>query len=398
MKILWLASLLPNVFSRVVAPWNITNIQALRLLGNIEVKAVCPLRTMPPETLMFRIPPHISKIKQLYKTWQSAPDTMQYEDINITYLKWYGIPKRLFWGVEGRFMYFQLYKSLAKIVEEFRPDVIHVPWLNPEGVAGCLLGERYSIPCVVQAQGSDVNHYLRHYPGRKKFISDIQKATALSFVSQALENAATNLGLTHRNKKVIYNGVDVDKFKPSKELRPNKLKTIITITKMNPVKNLGLLFHAFSRLPSDYQDNAELILVGEGPDRQDLENLTRDLNIESKVHFAGHASHNNVVTYLQKADIFCLSSLSEGLPVAVLEAMSCGLPVVATNVGGVSEAVIEGSTGLLVESDNLSAYTDALQRALSQRWDPAPIREVVLSKFSWQRYVENTMTLYRSIC
>lgn len=167
---------------------------------------------------------------------------------------------------------------------------------------------------------------------------------------------------------------------------------------MNPVKNLGLLLNAFSRLPLDYQNNAELILVGEGPDRQDLEKLTRDLNIESKVHFAGHASHTNVVTYLQKADIFCLSSLSEGLPVAVLEAMSCGLPVVATNVGGLSEAVIEGNTGLLVESCNLKAYTDALQRALSQRWEPEPIREVVLSKFSWQRYVENTMTLYRSIC
>ncbi len=398
MKILWLASLLPNVFSRVVAPWNITNIQALRLWGGAEVKAVCPLRTMPPEALMFRIPPNISKIKQLHKTWQNAPDTMQYEDINITYLKWRGLPKRLFWGVEGRVMYFQLYKSLAKIVEDFRPDVIHVPWLNPEGVAGCLLGERYSIPCVVQAQGSDVNHYLRQYPGRKKFIGDIQKATALSFVSQALENAATNLGLTHRNQKVIYNGVDIDIFKPSKELRSNKLKTIVTITKMNPVKNLGLLLNGFSRLPSDYQDNAELILVGDGPCRQDLEKLTRDLNIESKVHFAGHASHDNVVTYLQKADIFCLSSLSEGLPVAVLEAMACGLPVVATNVGGVSEAVIEGSTGLLVESDNLAEYTNALQRALSQHWDSAFIREVAKSKFSWQCYVENTMTLYRSIC
>jgi teichuronic acid biosynthesis glycosyltransferase TuaC len=398
MKILWLSSLLPNIFSKVVAPWNITNIQALRLWGGAEVKAVCPLRTMPPEELMIRLPPDISRVKQLYKTWQSAPANMQYENINITYLKWYGLPKRLFWGVEGRIMYVQLRKSLAKIIEDFRPDVIHVPWLNPEGVAGCLLGERYSIPCVVQAQGSDVNHYLRRYPDRKIFIRDIQKAAAVSFVSQALKDTAISLGLKHRNQPVIYNGIDVDTFKPATELRSKKIKTIVTIAKMNPVKNLDLLIKAFSRLPSNVQDNTELVLVGDGPCRQDLEKLARDLKIESKVRFAGYAAHDNVAAYLQKADVFCLTSLSEGLPVAVLEAMACGLPVVATKVGGVPEAVIEGITGLLVESNNLDAYTNALQSALSQHWNPVPIREVVLSKFSWQRYAENVMTLYRSIC
>jgi glycosyltransferase involved in cell wall biosynthesis len=80
----------------------------------------------------------------------------------------------------------------------------------------------------------------------------------------------------------------------------------------------------------------------------------------------------------------------------MLEAMACGLPVLATRVGGVSEAVVEGITGLLVESDNLDAYTNALQCALSQFWNPVPIREVVLSKFSWQRYAEDMMTLYRT--
>ena len=160
---------------------------------------------------------------------------------------------------------------------------------------------------------------------------------------------------------MIYNGVDIDIFKPSAKVRSNKSKTIVTITKMNPVKNLGLLLNAFSRLSSDHQNTTELIVVGDGPSHQDLKKLARDLKIESKVHFAGHASHIEVVAYLQKADIFCLTSLSEGLPVAVLEAMACGLPIVATKVGGVPEAVVEEITGMLVESDNLDAYTNALQ-------------------------------------
>ena len=96
-------------------------------------------------------------------------------------------------------------------------------------------------PCVVQAQGGDVNYYLRQYPRRKTLIRDIQKAAALSFVSQALKDMAANLGLVHENWPVIYNGVDIDIFKPSPKVRSKKSKTIVTITKMNPVKNLGLL-------------------------------------------------------------------------------------------------------------------------------------------------------------
>jgi len=397
MKILWLASLLPNTFSRVMAPWNVKNIESLRLWGKAEVKAVCPILLTPPAALVFRFPPDVSKIHQWCRERQSVPAYMQYENINISYLKWYGLPKRLFWGIEGRVMFLQLRKSLEKIVEAFHPDVIHAPWLNPDGVAGCLLGEKKSIPCVVQAQGSDVNHYFRQYPGQKIVIHDIQKAAALSFVSQALKNSAENLGLTHTNLPIIYNGIDIDTFKPAPKSHPNKYKTIITITKMRPVKNLELLLNAFSRLSSDFQDTTKLVVVGDGPCRQNLEKLVKDLKIESKVQFVGFVSHANVVSYLQNADLFCLTSLSEGLPVAMLEAMACGLPVIATNVGGVPEAVIDGISGLLVESDNLEAYTNALQCALSRLWDPVSIREVVLSKFSWQQYAENMMTLYRSI-
>ena len=109
------------------------------------MKAVSPIRLIPPEALIFRFPPELSQLMQWYKARKDAPAHMQYEDLHITYLKWHGLPRRLFWGIEGRIMYFQLRKSLAKIVDDFRPDVIHVPWLNPEGVAGCLLGEKYSI-------------------------------------------------------------------------------------------------------------------------------------------------------------------------------------------------------------------------------------------------------------
>ena len=93
MKILWLASMLPTTFSKVVAPWNVKNVEALRLWGEAVVKAVCPIRLTPPEDLIFKFPPNINNINQWYKARQSSPDKMQYENINITYLKWNGLPK-----------------------------------------------------------------------------------------------------------------------------------------------------------------------------------------------------------------------------------------------------------------------------------------------------------------
>jgi teichuronic acid biosynthesis glycosyltransferase TuaC len=138
-------------------------------------------------------------------------------------------------------------------------------------------------------------------------------------------------------------------------------------------------------------------LVGEGPNRPDLEKQARELNIQTKVHFEGYIPHSKVASYLQKADLFCLSSFSEGLPGVILEAMACGLPVVATNVGGVSEAVVNGVTGILVESGNLDAFVNAMQIALSSNWDPESIRKVVLSKFTWQRNAELMKKLYESV-
>lgn len=398
MRVLYFASMLPTTFEKLSAPWNIGRMASIQMWENAEVKAVCPVRLTPPEAMVFRFPPDFKAVKQWHDTRKNSPDHMQYGDFDITYLKWYGPPKRFFWGVEGRIMYRQLRKSLTEIVKEFKPDVIHVPWLNPEGVAGCLLGHEFNIPCVVQSIGADINYYLRRSPGRSIVIKDLQKAAALIYVCDALRQNAIRYGLTHKNQQVVYDGVDIEFFKPAPELRSKDKKTIVTVADMIPRKNLGLLLNAFARVVADFPTPLELVLVGDGPCKPELEQQARDLNINSKVFFTGHVPHASIAVHFQKADLFCLTSLSEGLPVVAIEAMACGLPVVATNVDGVPEAVVEGVTGSLVESENLDAFTDALRAALSRNWDYNVIREVVLSRFTWKCYAESIMALYRDVC
>ncbi len=127
-----------------------------------------------------------------------------------------------------------------------------------------------------------------------------------------------------------------------------------------PVKaHHDVLIPAFAQLVRQIND-AELILIGDGPQREELQLLMQRLGIESAVHFSGHQDNSRVYEELAKADVYVHSSHEEGLPFAVLEAMAVGLPVVATRVGGVPEAVRDGVTGLLVPPGDVAAFSEAM--------------------------------------
>jgi len=121
------------------------------------------------------------------------------------------------------------------------------------------------------------------------------------------------------------------------------------------------------------------------------------LGITDRVRFVGQPSHADLVKHLQAAHLFCLPSLSEGMPVASIEAMACGLPVIASNVDGIHEAVVDGVSGLLFPSNDAEALASTLQRALSINWDRAAVRGVVLKRFTWRLYAAKVHALYREL-
>ncbi len=162
---------------------------------------------------------------------------------------------------------------------------------------------------------------------------------------------------------VIYNALEpVDGIKPAplpfdRLLSTTSLKfKVVTVGRLVRWKGVDGLLKAVAQL-----DGVSLVIVGDGPERQDLEEQTRSLGIAEKVYFAGQASHNEALSLIAACDLFVLNSSYEGFPHVVLEAMSLGLPVVATAVGGTPEVVEEGYNGKLIElSDN-----GLLQEALS---------------------------------
>ena len=166
-------------------------------------------------------------------------------------------------------------------------------------------------------------------------------------------------------------GVDIDQFEPAAAATRRELglrdgqKVIGTVCRLvEPKKGLRILLQAMAVLAKRYgQPPCQLLLVGDGPSRHELELLREQLGLSSWVVFAG--SRRDIPRVLHAVDAFVLPSLYEGFGIAILEAMAAGKPVIATAVGGIPEFVLSGETGLLVEPGNVEALADAIDRLLS---------------------------------
>jgi len=173
---------------------------------------------------------------------------------------------------------------------------------------------------------------------------------------------------------VITNGIDTEKFKPSmtrkkvllkKAHLPIELKFIGCAARLESVKAHHVLIKAMSQLP----DNIGLLLAGTGSLQDELTQLVRKLNLESRVFFLGHIE--DMTYFYPLLDVFCLSSSNEGLPLSPLEAQSCGVPAVLTDVGGCKEAICN-KTGLVVPPNNPTLLAQAITQVLQQNNPPSP--------------------------
>ncbi|MHB1286922.1 MAG: glycosyltransferase [Leptospirales bacterium] len=179
------------------------------------------------------------------------------------------------------------------------------------------------------------------------------------FESDHEQERIVSLGLSRKKTRVIPSGIDTDLFFSDKE-RSRTLRQSIPgmgddsvvfgcVARLSEEKAHKDLLVAFSIVKKNYP-NARLVLVGDGPLRQDLEGRVRELGLTKEVHFAGQKT--NIREYLNLFDIFVLASTRESLPRAARESMACGLPVIATRVGATREAVREGHNGFLVPPGN----------------------------------------------
>lgn len=203
--------------------------------------------------------------------------------------------------------------------------------------------------------------------------------------------------------KVLYNGIDINKFKTRKDIKKLKQEfklrdrdfIIGIVGRLAKQKGHRHLFKAISHLKGR-TPNIRLIVVGDGELKKELEEYARKLNIEKEVIFLGFRKDMPALYSLM--DVFCLPSEFEGFGIAIIEAMAAGKPVVAANVGGIPEVVIDGEAGILVPSRDSNALAQAVlkllkNQALAKRMGEAGRRRVE-KYFTLDRMIEKTEALY----
>lgn len=260
--------------------------------------------------------------------------------------------------------YFHLWKILAKI----RPQIVHT---RNFGTLDCqFIALMALVPRRIHGEhGRDLNDIDgRKYKNtliRKLFRPIIDKYVALS---RDIERWLRIHIKVPRQKIIqIYNGVDTEIFYPAGIRYPNRQEkgeylTIGTVGRLQGEKDQITLVKAINRVLSSIENrkdrNIRLVIVGDGPLRQDLEGLIDEMGISEHVELLG--SRDDINELMRKFDLFVLPSLTEGISNTILEAMATGLPVIATNVGGNPELVLDNETGVLVPVTDDNAIADAI--------------------------------------
>jgi glycosyltransferase involved in cell wall biosynthesis len=230
----------------------------------------------------------------------------------------------------------------------------------------------------------------------------VNRAQTVIVPSRYLAGIVQGWGVPPKKLRVIYNAVDLvaydslpDREDARRELDLNG-KIILMVARLAPWKGVDRLIAILPHIRELVPD-ANLVVVGDGPERANLERLTEQTGVSGFVRFAGRVSQDRVVLYLRAADVFVLYSGYEGLPHIVLEAMLAGTPVVASAKGGIPEVVEDGVTGRLVSWGDDAQLRDALLEVLS---DPVEVaswveraRERTERDFNWAGLVERTASL-----
>jgi glycosyltransferase involved in cell wall biosynthesis len=246
---------------------------------------------------------------------------------------------------------------LAPKLRQLRPDVLHSHNAKPHIVAAAArsLG---LVPVLVHTKHGRNQPQIFRWRVWNHLAS--RASDAVVAVSQDAALVARRLEwVPERKLRVLHNGVET--AVAQRAALPGARARAVCVARLHPVKDHETLLRA-ARLVSDARPDFELLLAGDGPERERLEKLSGELRLESVVRFLGR--REDVRELLAGADLFVLASRSEGISLGVLEAMAAALPVVATAVGGNCEAVVEGETGLLVPPESPAALAEAILRLL----------------------------------
>lgn len=223
-----------------------------------------------------------------------------------------------------------------------------------------------------------------------------QAPDKIQAISNALAKRAQEFGA--KNVEVVPNGIDLNLFSQDLKIKKEKFR-IVCVSHLKKVKGLRYLIESLPEVLAKFPQ-AKLILIGEGPERKNLEFQIARLGLQDRVELKGKLINQAIPEELQKAEVFVLPSLSEGLGISILEAQACGVPVIASKVGGILDIIEDRKTGILIEPKNLGQVTQAIIKIFSQPEFAQKLTQNAkdgLEKYDWQNIAQKINRIYQNL-
>ncbi|HUT17190.1 MAG TPA: glycosyltransferase family 4 protein [Acidobacteriota bacterium] len=305
--------------------------------------------------------------------------------------------------------------SLKTFLESVKSsDLIHVhghPYLS--SLIAAKIAKKYSKPLVLTQHNTFIE-YEGILWDHVEWLNDcaigkqvLKEADKIVVVSNATGNYVLSLGADPEKIRVLHNGVDVNRFRPLTGVKDEMRKklgiskdssVVLTVRRLVYKNGIDTLIESAKKA---IKKNSRLVflVVGKGPDFEEIKEKIEQLGIEKNFRLTGFISDEDLPFYYNAADFFVLPSKSgEGLPLVALEAMACGVPVIATNVGGISEVMKEGS-GKLVPPNSPDSLAEAILEFSHRKLSALKkdLRAMVEQKYSWDKNVEKLVEIYEEL-
>lgn len=355
--------------------------------------------------------PRIIWFKKRWQEYGQIENEMHNDGVKIYYPKYFVLPLKYLISFRSYFMYLSIKPLISKLTKIDRENcILHTHTLLPDGFAGALIKRKFGIPHICTIHGSDINITPFENKLNRIFAKyALRGCDHIIVVSNKLKEKILSIENKLSNITTIYNGADPNEFR---HIHKDTARRMLGMTKQNKIilyignliaiKGINNLIKAFAKLLNNYdkKESMTLLLIGDGDERGNLTTLAKTLQVEDNVSFLGAKPHEEISLWLNAADIFVLPSLSEGFPLVIPEAMMCGVPIVATDVGGISEAIINKNTGLLIEPNDVNAIYEAISLYLK---DEQFTQDIVRNAksfsegFTWEANAKNTFLVYKTL-
>ncbi|MHB8893952.1 MAG: glycosyltransferase [Candidatus Geothermincolia bacterium] len=389
LKILVTSSIFPNCEEPVKGIYIYHQLRALARLADIRVVAPVPYFPRWVSSRRWqrfaRIPPQetIGDIEVLHPRVVIAP----------------GIGRSIY----GFQYYLCLLPTMRQLVREFVPDALLCYWAYPDGFSAALLSRSLGLPLLIGGRGCDINTAAES-PVRKRMVAwSLNVARRVLAVSEAMKRTIVDLGVPPFKVTVIPNGIDEEFLRAAERAHGATRRSrctegggIIFCGRLSAEKGVLDLVRAAGIL-RQRGVHFRLRLIGDGPERGAVERSVRDEGILDRVTMLGERPHSEIPALIAAADVLCLPSLREGCPNVLIEALACGVPVVASAVGGVPELLGNPECGLMVPPGDPQRLAAALEAALTRDWDRAIIAGSVRDR-SWDAVARSLLDEIGLVC